>query len=161
MKNHNPFCCKISVCRWCASECLLRSSSSSLTCSQKHAAGWVLHNTGKTNILFQQVPGVHLPLPKITAKNAILETVPSFPYLCIHLSTNILINDEMRHQIARASAAFGTLMTLPPGPEWMCTAQWSSLPCYTVQKLGLHINKHIKSLERFYQCCLRKILNIS
>lgn len=66
-------------------------------------------STKKTEVLHQQAPGKPYVKPNINVNGQKLNVVDSFTYLGSAVSQNVVIDDKVNTQIAKASAAFGRL----------------------------------------------------
>ena len=122
----------------------------------------------KTEVLRQLAPNTARPPLNITMDGNALKNVDTFKYLgsCINSAANLDIDDEVLCRISRASQAFGRLNT----------RVWHERGISIMTKLRVYravvlpsllygcetwtcYRRHIKKLDQFHLCCLRKFLS--
>lgn len=122
----------------------------------------------KTKVMFTPAPGAPYVEPNILIQGTRLDVVDSFVYLGSSLSRDGSLDSEIDLRLGKASTAFGTLQK----------RVWSDRDLALSTKLCVYdacvvtsllyscetwtpYRRHLKTLERFHQTCLRRILNIS
>ncbi|XP_076041829.1 uncharacterized protein LOC143025712 [Oratosquilla oratoria] len=126
-------------------------------------------NSKKTQILYQPSPNDPTRRePSIKLGETTLENVDHFPYLGSHLSSNLDLNDEIQHRLKCAGTAFRRLRNRIFQDHDIRTdtkmAVYNAVviptPLYA-SKTWTTYRRHLDTLEKFHQRCLRSILNIS
>ena len=121
----------------------------------------------KTKVMFTPAPGKPYVQPNIIVQGTRLDAVDTFVYLGSTISRDGTLDAEMHLRIAKACVAFGKLDKRVWSDRGitvntkMCVYQ----TCVTTALLYASetwttYRHHIKSLERFHQNCLRRILGI-
>ncbi|XP_039386731.1 uncharacterized protein LOC120401127, partial [Mauremys reevesii] len=127
----------------------------------------LLINIKKTEVMHQPAPKAQHQEPTITVKGQKLQAVDQFAYLGSTLSRAVTIDIEVNCRIAKASSAFGGLLT----NVWdrrgislatklkvyravvLTTLMYASETC-TVYR------RHARQLNHFHTTCLRRLLRI-
>jgi len=126
-------------------------------------------NLRKTQVLYQPPPREGDPaLPSIKLNGVTLEHVTHFPYLGSHLSSSVDIDDEIQYRIRCAGTTFGRLRTrVFKNKDLRADTKLLVYKAVVIPTLlygsetWTTYRRHLKSLERFHQRCLRSILEIS
>ena len=137
--------------------------------SQAYNALGLTLNARKTKVLFQPSPdNIHeRHQPEITAGGQCLSSVDHFTYLGSCLSCKADLDAEIQARLHSASGAFGRLRT----------RVFDNRDIYINTKIKVYkaiilptllygseawttYSRHLKSLEKYHQRCLRRILNI-
>ena len=137
--------------------------------SQAYNALGLTLNVRKTKVLFQPSPDSIYDhhQPEITAGAQSLSSVDHFSYLGSCLSSNADLDAEIQARLNSASGAFGRLRT----------RVFDNRDIYINTKIKVYraiilpsllygseawttYSRHLKSLEKYHQRCLRRILNI-
>ena len=137
--------------------------------SQAYNALGLTLNARKTKVLFQPSPdNIHeRHQPEITAGGQCLSSVDHFTYLGSCLSCKVDLDAEIQACLHSASGAFGRLRT----------RVFDNRDIYINTKINVYkaiilptllygseawttYSRHLKSLEKYHQRCLRRILNI-
>lgn len=121
----------------------------------------------KTKVMFTPPPGTAYVEPSIYVNNERLEVVDTFIYLGSTMARDGNLDAEISHRVAKASTAYGRLESrvwsdrdlknetkLLVYLACVLTALLYAAEAWTVLK------RHILTLERFHQQCLRRILQI-
>ena len=124
-------------------------------------------NIPKTKVMFQPAPGNPVLNPVIVIKNTILDVVKSFVYLGSTVSENVQLDCEISARIQKAAAAFGDLKervwsqhNITPRTKIMVYMAFVIKSLLYCCETWTTYARHIKTLERFHQKCLRHILKI-
>ena len=126
-------------------------------------------NIKKTHVLYQPPPHVRVDNPpSIQLEGTLLENVNHFCYLGSHLSAKVDISDEIQHRLKCAGTAFGKLRTrvfddrdIRNETKIMVYRAVIIPTLLYASETWTPYSHHLKTLEKFHQRCLRKILNIS
>ncbi|XP_076031048.1 uncharacterized protein LOC143019264 [Oratosquilla oratoria] len=126
-------------------------------------------NSKKTQILYQPSPNDPTRRePSIKLGETTLENVDHFPYLGSHLSSNLDLSDEIQHRLKCAGTAFGRLRNRIFQDHDIRTdtkmAVYNAVVIPTLlyaSETWTTYRRHLDTLEKFHQRCLRSILNIS
>ncbi|XP_076034554.1 uncharacterized protein LOC143021149 [Oratosquilla oratoria] len=126
-------------------------------------------NSKKTQILYQ--PSPNDPTRRelsIKLGGTTLENVDHFPYLGSHLSSNLDLSAESQHRLKCAGTAFGRLRNRIFQDHDIRTdtkmAVYNAVVIPTLlyaSETWTTYRRHLDTLEKFHQRCLRSILNIS
>ena len=124
-------------------------------------------STKKTEVVHQPAPGKPYSEPTITVNGQKLQVVDKFTYLASTLSRAVHIGDEVTDRTAKASVAFGRLLT----NVW----ERNGIKLDTKLKVYMAVvlptllyacktwtvyQRHAKKLNHFHLSCLRKLLKI-
>ena len=124
-------------------------------------------STDKTKIMYTSVPGEPPITKDIFVYGKRLEIVKSFVYLGSKLADDGSLDPEIEQRISKASSAFGSLeervwsdgdLTITTKLSVYKTCVLSAL-LYASEAWTLYQPK-MKSLERFHQSCLRRVLGV-
>uniref|UniRef100_A0A803SPW5 ribonuclease H n=1 Tax=Anolis carolinensis TaxID=28377 RepID=A0A803SPW5_ANOCA len=125
-------------------------------------------NIEKTKVLFQQAPAHPSAKPGIQLNGVTLENVDHFRFLGSHLSTKVNLDTEIQHRLSSASAAFFHMKQRVFDDRDIRRETkvlvYKAIPLPTLLyacEMWTVYRRHTQLLERFYQRCLRKILQIS
>ncbi len=126
-------------------------------------------NTKKTQVIYQPPPDkAHRTQPTVELGETVLENVDHFPYLGSHLSSRADLDDEIQHRLKCAGTAFGRLKQRVFQDHDICTDTKMRVYKAVVIPTLLYASetwttyrRHLKTLEKFHQRCLRSILNVS
>lgn len=124
-------------------------------------------STSKTEVLHQPAPGEDYLEPSITVNGQKLRNVDRFTYLGSTLSQAVHIDDEVYTRIAKASVAFGRLRSNVWDRRGIRLATKLKVYAAVVLPTLLYAcetwtvySRHVKKLNHFHMCSLRKILKI-
>ena len=125
-------------------------------------------NIKKTKVVHQPSPLEHTQAPCLKINNVMLENVDHFPYLGSHLSNQADIDAEIQHRLSCASSSFARLRRRVFDDKDIRSD--TKLLVYKAVVLPTLLygsetwttyRRHIKSLEKYHQRCLRKLLRIT
>ena len=110
-------------------------------------------STKKTEVMHQPAPGKPHIEPNITIKRQQLKVVEKFTNLSSTLPRSIVMDDEVKTRLAKASAAF----------DWHNKNVWNWRDIWGNQNCETWTNYqwHMKKLKPFHMTSLRKILSIT
>ena len=126
-------------------------------------------NSKKTKVVYQPSPSEENPSePTITLDEAALENVNHFPYLGSHLSSSVDIDDEIQYRLKCAATAYGRLRKRVFQDHDIRIATkvlvYKAIVITTLlyaSETWTTYRRHLKTLEKFHQRCLRNIMNVS
>lgn len=125
-------------------------------------------NIQKTKILYQPVPGTPAQAPNVTINSQPLENVECFAYLGSHLSEKANVDAEINYRVKCAGTAFGRLrLRIFNNNDISCHTKILVYKAVVIPTLlyacetWTLYRRHVKSLEKFHQRCLRNILKIT
>ena len=125
-------------------------------------------NIKKTVVMYQHAPGKLYKKPTIIVKDSCLKVVDTFTYLGGTLSRTGSLDEEISARIQKAANSFGKLevrvwsqhkIKFETKVKVYSAFVLSSL-LYTCETWTTYA-RHLKSLERFHQKCLRHILKVT
>lgn len=122
----------------------------------------------KTEVMLQHKPKTQIKVePKLSINDTRLKAVSKFAYLGSTISDNAQLDDEVNVRIAKATASFGSLLKrlwlnhdirldtkVSVYHATVLTPLLYGSETWTVYR------RHIKTLERFHQRCLRRMARI-
>ena len=156
-----------------ADDCALNASTEKQMQQDVDSFGKACNNFGltisikKTEVMFQPAPGKPYHKPNITVNDQVLQIVDNFTYLGSTLSRDVSLDAEINNRISKASAAYGRLTK----------NVWERRGLKLTTKLKVYkavvlttllyasetwttYSRHVKRLNHFHMCCLRKLLHI-
>ena len=124
-------------------------------------------NVQKTQVLYQPAPNDEARNPNIVLNDETLDNIHEFAYLGSHVSADVNIDNEIQYRLRCASSSFGKLRTRVFENHDIRTQTkmmvYSSVVLPTLlyaSEAWTTYRRHIKTLEKFHQRCIRKILKI-
>ena len=124
-------------------------------------------STKKTEVMFQPAPGKPYYKPHISVNNHELQVVENFTYLGSTLSQDVSLDAEINNRIAKASAAFGRLTKNVWERKGLKLSTKIKVYMAVVLTTLLYASetwtaysRHIKKINHFHMCCLRRLLHI-
>ena len=121
----------------------------------------------KTEVLLQPKPGATYASPSVKVNGSALKSGQMFTYLGSSLSQNPVLDDEIAMRLNKASVAFGSLTRRLWNEHGISIVTKVKVYCAVIIvpllyscKTWILYRRHIRQLDRFHMCCLRKIANI-
>ncbi|KAL8588325.1 hypothetical protein ACOMHN_019590 [Nucella lapillus] len=143
----------------------LQRLTDSLSAATKHFGLTI--SIKKTEVMFQPSKGSTANTPEIKIDVKVLNNVDSFTYLGSSLTFSNSLDKEISTRIAKANASYGRLHKRVWNErglklETKCAVYRAvvlTALLYGCESWAIY-HRHVKLLDQFHQCCLRRILNI-
>ena len=125
-------------------------------------------NVRKTQVLYQPAPNDGVRNPNIILNGETLDVVHEFAYLGSYVSADVNIDNEIQYRLRCASSAFGKLRArvfenrdLRSETRVMVYRSVVLPTLLYASETWTTYKHHIKTLEKFHQRCMRRILKIN